>query len=107
VVGVAEPLCGHVHGFSPVVLRASLGNPASDDVHIGFLAGLEDAEILVHRPEIGDHPVGTRFGPMLGTRPAGPAVTLGRSVGGGVDGEHAVAEVSGEIGRFHWRQVSR
>ena len=81
------------------------GDPAANDVDVGLLAGLDDAQIFVNGPEVGDNPIGTRVGTVLRAIPAGPGLALGWPVGGGVDGKHAVAEVSRELGGFFVRQT--
>ena len=80
-------------------------DPPANDVDVGLLAGLDDAQILVNGPEVGDDPIGARVGTMLGAIPAGPRIAFGWSVGGGVDGKHAVAELSRECGGLFVRQT--
>src|SRR5665647_819038 len=92
-------------GVVSVVGGVADGDPAANDVDVGLLAGLDDAQILVHGPEIGDHPGGTWVRAMLGAIPAGPGLALGWAVGGGVDGMFAVAELSRELGRLFVRQT--
>ena len=55
---------------------------------VGFLAGLEDAKILVHAPEIGDHPGRPRVGPVLG-----PSQLDQRSPSGGPSGAVSTANI--------------
>src|SRR5665647_1958708 len=93
-------------GFGPCWARSQLDqDPAANDVDVGLLAGLDDAQILVNCPEIGDHPGGTWVRAMLGAIPAGPGLALGWAVGGAVDGKHAVAELSRELGSLFVRQT--
>jgi hypothetical protein len=56
-------------------------------VDVGLLARLEDAEVGLDGAEVGDDPVGSRFGTVGRTVPAGPALALRRCVGCAVDGE--------------------
>ena len=61
---------------------------AAEQEDVGFLAGLQHAELGVDRGELGDQPARVRFRPALGRRrlvPGGPAIPL-RQVVGGVEG---------------------
>ncbi|GMA18454.1 hypothetical protein GCM10025862_04750 [Arsenicicoccus piscis] len=63
------------------------GDPSPEQVDVGLLAGLEDAEVGVDGAERRDHPGWARLGAVLGTVPGGPALALGRVVRSAVDGE--------------------
>ena len=61
------------------------GDVAADQVDVGFLAGLQDAELRVDRGEIGDQPLRVRPGTALGRGalvPGRPAVAFRQAVGG-------------------------
>ena len=78
VVRVAVPLRGKQAG----PLRAWHGTP--EQIDVGFLAGLQDAELGVDRGELGDQPLRMRQRAALGGRgliPGGPAITFGQAVG--------------------------
>ena len=50
------------------------GHGPADQEDVGFLAGLEHAELGVDGAVLGADPVGPRFGAVQGAVPAGPAV---------------------------------
>jgi hypothetical protein len=69
------------------VLVGVAGNPTVQQVHVGFLAGLEDAEVGVHRSQRGDDPVGPGFRAVHRPVPRRPAFAFRRAVGVAVNGE--------------------
>jgi hypothetical protein len=63
---------------------AAARHAAAQQVDIGFLAGLQDAELGVDRGQFGHEPLRVRLRAALGGRglvPGGPAVALGQPVG--------------------------
>jgi hypothetical protein len=61
------------------------GHAPADQVHVGFLAGLQYAEFVVDRRQVGDKPLGMRPGAALGRRgliPGRPAVAFRQAIGG-------------------------
>ena len=64
-----------------------VGDPPADDVDVGLLAGLEDAEVGLDGAERGDDPVGSGLRPVGGAVPGRPALALGRRVGEAVKRE--------------------
>ena len=74
MVVVAIALGGE-HGSAVRVVR----HGAFEQEDVAFLAGLEDAELGVDRPVLGDHPVGPGLGSvgaLLDRRPGGPALVV-------------------------------
>jgi hypothetical protein len=74
VLGAAIALGGEL------AASGGAGHGALYQVHVGLLAGLEHAELGVHRGELGDQPVRVRFGTVLGNIPGGPAVSGRRAI---------------------------
>jgi hypothetical protein len=72
---------------------------AGEQVDVGLLAGLEDAEVGVDRAECGDDPVGSRFRAVHGPVPRRPAFAFRRGVGVGVNGEAVGLPAVGEMVR--------
>jgi hypothetical protein len=79
VLRVPVPFRGEQAG-----LAAGDGHSPANQENVGFLAGLDDAELGVDGGEVGDEPSGVRPGPALGGGgliPGGPAFALGQAVG--------------------------
>src|SRR5205814_4776899 len=82
VPGVAvehSVLAGPVPFGGHEALPVGTGYPAPDQVDVGLLAGLDDAELAVDGGQLGDHPVGVRGRAAFQRRgqvPGGPAVAV-------------------------------
>jgi hypothetical protein len=81
------------------VLVRVAGHPPLQQMDVGFLAGLEDAEVGVDRAECGDDPVGSRFRAVHRPVPRRPAFAFRRAVGVGVNGEAVGLPAVGEMVR--------
>jgi hypothetical protein len=78
VPGVPVPLGRQQAG------RPGLRHAPADQEHVGFLAGLQDAQLRIDRGQLGDQPVRVGLGTAFqgfGLVPGRPAVALGHPVG--------------------------
>ena len=83
-VPVEHPVPGVAVALGREQAGPAAGHAAPDQEDVGFLAGLQDAELGVDGGQVGDQPPGMRLRAALrrdGLVPGRPAVALGQAVG--------------------------
>ena len=83
-VPVEHPVPGIAVALGREQAGPAAGHAAPDQEDVGFLAGLQDAELGVDGGQVGDQPAGMRLRAALGRDglvPGRPAVALGQAVG--------------------------